>query len=479
MKVTQGSFAKFVYSFVFSMQSFEERVKTFSQREHKTLGWSVEKLPIDELLMHVADYINPLQGKPATAHAWSLSEDSLKAWRDGNARWELLTRYGGRDVSIEFEFVKVELFLFHLGVGFLIVTANPKGDVLEDWLDFLHFFRFLGGQRDVLIHAEERNPSRRGNQGVLDADASRYSGTTFDHVCELLQSLRLDKEDRIWWEEVFIHNQLLPFCSLFVDGIPHTDVAPLLYRVRNFSPARRELHPSAVDLSGDNERILPYADKEWFLFSLDGGSFVACNETDSEFFRATLPDHVRRHYFLLFILVLYQRFALTSLSMDVAKSWIVEGERREGEGVGYQQLKQHFERIHDKLLSFTARAYLRQVMQREHHHRYYRRWRETFQIDESYQDVSVEVREMHSFLMVRATEEEERSTKRLETTISMIAVLIGIPSLIFAFLGINLTGVTLQRTGIPIGLPIWLPILIGGCGIFLVGIALRILRRRV
>ena len=88
-----------------------------------------------------------------------------------------------------------------------------------------------------------------------------------------------------------------------------------------------------------------------------------------------------------------------------------------------------FERIRDRLLEFTARGYFAQVMQREHHHRVYRRWQEVFQLERIYQEVNDEVREMHEYLQTRQMRELER---RLNT----LSVLLGIPALVSAFLSI-------------------------------------------
>ncbi len=72
-----------------------------------------------------------------------------------------------------------------------------------------------------------------------------------------------------------------------------------------------------------------------------------------------------------------------------------------------------FGRIRLLLLSFTARGYFAQVMQRRHHHRCYVGWQETFQIPRLYEEVNQEVRSIHEYLLIRKTAQVERLTMRL------------------------------------------------------------------
>jgi hypothetical protein len=182
---------------------------------------------------------------------------------------------------------------------------------------------------------------------------------------------------------------------------------------------------------------------------------------------------------VLLLLVLHQRFALMGLSEAVAQHWLVNGDAGSEE-----EREVAFARIRDGLLSFTARGHFIQVMQREHHHRCYRKWQETFQVEQLYQEVHHEVREMYDYLLMRRTariqqlQEEQRRqlvagaqaevareraaqerAQRLEGRISTLGVGIGVPALILSFLGINLAGIT---TGD--GLSLWMAVLIGLVG---------------
>ena len=143
----------------------------------------------------------------------------------------------------------------------------------------------------------------------------------------------------------------------------------LLYRARNFFHSRQDVLPTADDLRLDHRAIWSYAEQQWFVFSLDGGAFVAANAPGSPFFRATLPSHLNTQYFLVFLLALLQRFVLMMLSQEVARRWLPHGQQ-----ASLEERATTFARIRDRLLAFTAQGYFAQAMQQEHYHHYYRQW---------------------------------------------------------------------------------------------------------
>ena len=88
-------------------------------------------------------------------------------------------------------------------------------------------------------------------------------------------------------------------------------------------------------------------------------------------------------------------------------------------------------------------------MQREHHHRVYRRWLEAFQIERLCAEVSSEIREMFEYSLLLRTEriadlqQEEAGRERsrqeridlLERRLGQPAFIFGAPGLVVGFLG--------------------------------------------
>jgi hypothetical protein len=472
-----ASFIHFVYPFLFEAETFAARVRAIESaqwqgRQSLLSVWETNRFPDDELLSHVARYLNPPAETPATARLWKLHDAMQEVYGSaGRAEWRLLWPRG----EIPFQFGRVgkgvfaaQLALFHIGIGLLTVRVEPMTDELSGWLDCLHYFRFARGQRQTSLQAKRRagidsqtrqpqsNPFFPEPAGGVAAHPDGR-GTCAEVLAALLRSGALTEEVDPWWREVFLPGQLLPFTGLFVDDVSQDGLSRVVYTVRNLFHSHQSLHPARADLQmEDHPALLPYAEGQWFVFSLEGGGFVAGNAPTAPFFRQTLPDHLRNEYFLLFELVLHQRFALMGLSEKVARHWLPGGTQGSDE-----EREVAFARIRDALLSFTARGHFTQVMQREHHHRCYRKWQDIFQVDRLYQEVSDEVRDMHEYLLMRRTERIERLTeeqrrqteaaaraeaereqaaqlraKRLEGRFNRLALLLGLPALALTYVDV-------------------------------------------
>jgi hypothetical protein len=54
---------------------------------------------------------------------------------------------------------------------------------------------------------------------------------------------------------VFVPGQLLPYTAVYVDDAREDEVAPPLYRIRNFFPSQREVKPAPEDLRVDHDAV--------------------------------------------------------------------------------------------------------------------------------------------------------------------------------------------------------------------------------
>jgi hypothetical protein len=475
-----ASFTLFVYPFLFEQETFSSRARAADcvewpgRRRHLPV-WTALSFPEEDVLAHVARYLNPPADTPPTARLWGLQNDALQSpsGLGASANWSLtLPRLAGQERELPIHFESVRLMLFGTGVGFLTICAKPQTREIADWLNFNHYFRFVRGQRGVGIRAERRTglgqlepffPEPVGH--AVPRQSQGQSQETVDVVLGyLLDTVKVSGETTHWWREVFVPGQLMPFTVLYGDGLTDADMPDLVYRARNFFHGRQEIQPSVEDLELDaHPRLLRYADKAWFTFSLDGGLFLVCDAptgTASNFWRGTLPWHLQEEYFLLFLLAMHQRFALMGLTEDVARHWVV------GEQAGAPEEREAaFERIRDGLLVFTARGYFAQVMQREHHHRVYRRWQETFQVERLYREVSDEVEKMAEYLLLRRTERLQKTAKLLDDRLTFLGWLVTSAALGLTFV---------QAIG---GAPWWIALLVGLLGWTIGAVAFWIVRR--
>lgn len=449
-RVTSTSFVRFVYPFLFDSDSFDRYAAGVDSAKCGSLGplWERHDFPQEDVLHHVAQFLNPPDGVAPTARLWHVSSAALHSPQGlGNgAEWSFVRQKHEIPIAIE----DVQLVLFRIGVGFLSLRVRPRTDSLDDWLDVLHYFRFLE-RHDVGLRVRRRvglddgQPKYEPYFPSLAADSGRGANddrSTGDLVTGLLRTIASGPEP--WWRDVFIAGQLLPYAVLAVDGSDEDQRSLLLYKAHNFFHSRQGNHPAPEELRTDQDHLVPYALRHWFVFSLDGAAFVGFDPPDEHFFRSTLPAHLDGQYFLLYVMTLHQRFALMSFAEDVSANWLPSPGTENADDRAAV-----FRRIRDRFLQFTARGAFAQVMQRRHHHRCYSKWQETFQIDRLFREVEQEVRDMHDYLQMRRTEHIEHLAEvgqRLDVRLNRMAALFVPPALALGFLDAAGGGSLLQVT---------------------------------
>ena len=419
---------------------------------------------------HVAQYLNP---KPdatsardgrATARIWKLNDALAPTYGLGDkGDWKLsapndrvlpftLGQIGKDEVSIQ-------LVFFRVGVGMLTVQAHPTSGDLEDWLTFLHYFRIADGQREVTIKGTRKSGVGQETPFFPEPAGGIAKNPDGGTMMKIFQALLETGRNRAatakiladgpdpWWREVFVPGRVLPFAALYVDKLDPEQEPIVRYQLRHFFRSDQKFLPSTHDLSEDHPSLLTYAQRQWFLFSIEGGAYLGCG-TPNQFFRELFPSHLQRDYFLVFLLALHQRFALIGMSEQVAEHWPVNTEDDADEG-----REKVFTELRDTLLSFTARGYFAQIMQRETHHRCYRKWQDVFQLERLYGEVRDEVREMHEYLQMKQAKRQEDAQKRQQDIVvrfgqifAAAGLAFALPTLTFAYLSINLSGfgLTLQ-----------------------------------
>ena len=213
------------------------------------------------------------------------------------------------------------------------------------------------------------------------------------------------KTEGNWWEEIFVADNLVPFPTLFVeDSVPQQELRLIACRIRYGFSGTQEIDPDIWQLSDDSGEILHYSRQAVFVFSIDTAGFLCCGPPDEEFWRSTLPDHLRNHYLLVLILTLAQRTALMKISRLVASSWRA--------GATEQEHRDLFRAISDDLLEFTARLHFVQAFHTEHYHTAYSRLRTAFRIAQLYDEVQDEVSQMSNQLDAESEKRQIEAERR-------------------------------------------------------------------
>lgn len=462
MKISsKNSSYLFIYPFQFNADEFYVRVDQLERA--KWVGakrdfnvWAMDKFQRKDLLPHVANYFNPTKEKVfLSAGIWVLTNEALHSTHGGlgagksNTIWYLKTS----GINIPFLLISIRLILFRTGVGFLVVNAKPKvnGENYHEWLDFLHYFRFTQGNRnvDIQIHKQigyDKENQKKLTEPFFPSCASESTekhdglGVFNDVIHGVLETAKLDNDTKPWWREVFIPGQLIPFVTLYVDGLHPDEQMPFLYRTRKFFHSKREYSPTKFDLDLENPFLLQYVDKQWFTYSLDGGCFIAFDAPDTDFFRNQLPNHITNQYFLIFLITLQQRFVLTALTEEVAKEWLLRISKDFNEN-NQNEIEASFEKIRDRILNFSALGHFSQATQRQNLHNYYLKWQDIFGVNKLFSEVNEEIRYIYEYLQEirekknqKLLQEERKRAKKFERRINLIALLFGPPAIGLAFL---------------------------------------------
>lgn len=261
MRVDQkASFVRSVLPFLFNPQEFERRTETalgawWPGGQGGLKVWKPVKVQETELLPHVAGYLNSEGECCPTAHLLALDPNTLNSPNGlvGREIWRLILP----QKEVRFCIQAVELALFATGVGFLTVRTQPQGSEPDDWYDFTHYFRFLRrqGVRTGTHRRTGKDQTAAYFPSIAGGPEARSDGTGAfgEIVTALLQSCATSGEDQ-WWKRVFIPDQMMPFVTLYLDGVTEEQVPEAVYRVRNFFYSGQELHPTAEDLRVDDHR---------------------------------------------------------------------------------------------------------------------------------------------------------------------------------------------------------------------------------
>lgn len=458
MPVGKSSFSLFAFPFKFEADNFDQYVKALSDAEcgssekrHRV--WIKDKFPDKELLPHVASYLNAAAPRKSTAAMLRMDPNVLtsKAGLGVNSPWIL--ELPGEHEDVAFLLDGIQLTLSRFGIGFLTFRVRPTSQELSSWLDFFHYFRFFGPGRGRRIQGQRRTGPgtvepffpEAACAATPDKEAQQQASGEgrFDKIIEaVLATGETTESGGHWWKAAYVPGQFIPFVSLYVDEYAEEPTDELIHRVRNFFHAEQEMCPCDDDLRFDHPGLLPYAQRQWFVLSRDGCAFLAIDAPKTPFFREAMPDHLGKHYFLIFELVLHQYFALAELSANVAEHWLGGAET---DLAGFEKRRrQAFEKNLGALLDFNARGLFSQVCHREHHHRFYAKLQQFYTIDRLHDEVRDEIREMHDSLMMQRTEAVQQRLRTLE----LLALFIGVPGLVLSFLGINILDITAKDEGL-------------------------------
>lgn len=332
--------------------------------------------------------------------------------------------------SIKLGFQAPHLWLFDIGVGFVVFDINGLGPNPRDWLSALHHLRHL---------------TLRNSAGELtfDMDSDEPQANLQSLLQNLLGSL-LPSQPR-WWGQVDIKQQLRSFATLYVarDRVypaPHDFERRILYHVCELAPPERSFSlpdETAEDrLRGEH---YCYAKGAHFVASREGCSFVAIDaDLDYPFWSSTMPNHLRRVYFVTYLLTQYQRQAIELLRRKVAKA-----------GRDQNISADEWHEIRQLSAAVKSHGYFVEVAQSNNHARFEQMVRGLAQVDRLFELTTKAVDEItslkleeHERMKAAAQQQRERDLARKQHYWTIGAAAVAFASLLLTFLNVNIAGIT-------------------------------------
>ena len=340
------------------------------------------------------------------------------------------TGRGNSKRSIELGFQAPHLWLFDIGAGFVVFDINGLGPNPRDWLSALHNLRQLKLRKSAgeLTFYMDSDEPQTGFQSLLQ---------------NLLGSLLPSQPT--WWGQVDIKQQLRSFATLYVARdrtypAPHDFERRILYQVGELAPPERSFSlpdDTAEDrLRGEH---YCYAKGAHFVASREGCSFVAIDaDLDHPFWSSTMPDHLRRVYFVTYLLTQYQRQAIELLRRKVAKA-----------GRDQNISADEWHEIRQLSAAVKSHGYFVEVAQSNNHARFEQMVRGLAQVDRLFELTTKAVDEVtslkleeHERVKAAAQQQRERDLARKQHYWTIGAAAVAFASLLLTFLNVNIAGIT-------------------------------------
>ncbi len=222
-----------------------------------------------------------------------------------------------------------------------------------------------------------------------------------------------------------------PFTGLFVNNGPEQLVRELVLRLRYHVRSDEELAPPEdMDFAGTTS--IQRRQDSWLFCSLTGAGFVGNDVPSSGYFNQ-FTGELRRVHSVSVILVLQQHRTILRLAEDVGQSWA---------DADAKERLVRFRQIADRLHEMTARGMPSQLFVRRNAQRYYVGMQDALDINRIFQQLREAVRDLTEAVRVELAEQLQEQQRRFEHRVSIAAVLFGVPSIVLAFFGLQISGVT-------------------------------------
>jgi hypothetical protein len=345
-----------------------------------------------------------------------------------NANWSVGNRNDLRAVELNFE--TPQLWLFDIGLGYVVFDAKVGGTKASDWLSALHHLRHL-------------SPRRKSRPLEFDLPVTTQVDGLRGLIHRLLESLLPSLP--AWWQPIDMKEQLRSFAALYVNRSSMSPVETeferrFLYQVCELAPPDR---PFALPAETEKDYLRGehycYARGAHFVASREGCAFVALDaDLDQPFWSETMPNHLRRLYFVTYLLTHYQRQAIETLRRRVSRA----GRDQDISPVEWRDIQR-------LSASVKSHGYFVEVAQSNNHARFERMVRGLAQVDRLFELTTKAVDEItglkleeHERHKAEAQRVHARTMAHKQRLWTIGGAAVAFASLALTFLNVNISSLT-------------------------------------
>jgi len=404
------------------------------------------RITYQSLLPGTGRYVNSSVSDLSAACVWRLDRNSQRRAPGLAVGTTCYFRVKKRLYVVRIE--SAELALFGTGIGFLILEfvarAVPRGRDLAEiaappdspatWIELAKILR-----RGELIHGPIIRTQFANVLGAEhEPDGTPSSTADYhrlrDYIATLISTVGLhvlsspdepiDIKDQ---DAILLSEQNLTFMSLFLTGASHEQMREWAARLRYSVGARAEYGPAPAELALDDLGIQRRSDRSFLYGSITAAGFIGSDLPKVGFWQQ-FPTELRREYQLALLVALQQRHALLALSSLVSDRWL--------NADNHDRVTQ-FGKIQDQLQYLSARLMPVQMLGRNSQQRFYATMRVALEVEHLYSNVRQTVSDLSESLRLRLSEDQSLQQLRFERRVSVLALVFGVPSLVLAFLAIN------------------------------------------
>lgn len=435
-------------------------------------------------LPHVEEYLSNSGGENQYVHRWKFTNDAVKrlfsfSGGHGHLKFEM------NDYKTEFEINCVEIYFFNSQVGFLIIECalkNIKSNT--DLLNFNYYLRYLiedycgnislipGKIKTETIDYLSRNGDKYNDKFQSAPDVfnrlhkfsinkeGQVSFTETVTILDLFKSI-LNHLFGIKNYEIFLKDQVMIYSYILLDSFQNeNEKYKYLFRMRRLF--NNKYKPSILDVSIDSPEVIPTFENITFGISLEGSAALVEN-SDNPFFSQTIST-VRTNYFIMYIMALHERIALLHFRKKIERIIPPNELRAKSKR---KVMDNEIRRLRDATFNFSFNGVFSQLTNSSAYERVYQAFRENMQLTLLSNEIRQKTHEIDELITQRVNAKRDKSL----FIITVIGFILAPISLLFGFLGMNITeDIVIKSLGISYSPYTWLSFVQIGSGVFIITI---------